>query len=185
VRMKVLAATLALVFATTMFASPLQQGENAPANSDQARISQEVRHQLLLLPYYTVFDVLEYSVNGGTVTLRGYVTRPTLKRDAEGAVKDVSGVTKVINQIQELPPSSMDDQIRRAEYRSIYGFDPLSRYAWGAVPQIHIIVNSGRVTLYGKVDNAADKQMIVMRAKLVPGTFSVEDHLEVANPTEK
>jgi len=183
--MKVVATVLALVIATTMFASPLKQGENAPASSNEAHISKEARHQLLLLPWYTVFDILQYSVNGDTVTLRGYVTRPTLKRDAEGAVKGISGVKKVINQIQVLPPSSMDDQIRRAEYRSIYGFDPLSKYAWGAVPQIHIIVNGGHVSLYGKVDNESDKQMIVMRAKLVPGTFSVEDHLEVAKPTEK
>src|SRR5689334_11934828 len=90
---------------------------------DENRIAREVRHQLVMLPYYGVFDDLAFRVDGGTVTLMGSVTRPTLKSDAENVVKHIEGVTQVVNKIDVLPPSSMDDQIRIAEYRAIYG-DP-------------------------------------------------------------
>src|SRR5438270_12995654 len=105
----------------------------------------EVRHQLLLLPYYTVFDNLVFRVDGDRVTLEGQVTNPTLKHDAEGAVKSIEGVSGVTNNIEVLPPAPMDDQLRRALYRAIYGDPTLSKYGWSSMPSIHIILKSGHV----------------------------------------
>ena len=148
--------------------------------ADESRIAREVRHQLLMLPYYGVFDDLAFRVDGGTVTLVGAVTRPTLKSDAERVVKRVEGVERVVNQIEVLPLSTMDDQIRMAEYRAIYGDPALStRYGFRSIPPIHIIVKNGNVTLDGVVANQADKNIINIRANGVPGVFSVTNNLQV------
>jgi hyperosmotically inducible periplasmic protein len=144
------------------------------------RITREVRHELVMLPYYGVFDNLAYRVDGTTVTLLGQVTRPTLKSDAENVVKRIEGVTHVNNEIQVLPLSSMDDQTRIAEYRAIYGYPGLDRYAMQAVPSIHIIVANGKVTLDGVVDTQADKDLANLRANTVGGVFSVTNNLQVA-----
>lgn len=149
--------------------------------SDQERIAREVRHELVMLPYYTLFDYLGYQVEGNKITLLGEVTNPTLKRDAEDAVKHIEGVGAVDNRIEVLPPNPDDDRIRREVYRAIYGYDGLTRYAWGVLPSIHIIVKNGHVSLVGAVDSAQDKQLAEMRAKSVPGVFSVDDHLAVTN----
>jgi hyperosmotically inducible periplasmic protein len=145
------------------------------------RLLQEVRHQLVMLPYYTIFDDLAFRVDGGTVTLLGDVTNPTLKSDAENVVKHIEGVTQVNNQIQVLPPSPMDEQIRRAVFRVIYG-DPAigDRYGHQALPSIHIIVKNGHVKLEGVVANQGDKNLINVRANSVPNVFSVENDLQVA-----
>lgn len=147
---------------------------------DEARIAREVRHRLVMLPYYGVFDDLAFRVDGSTVTLLGAVTRPTLKSDAEAAVKRVEGVERVVNEIEVLPPSPMDDQIRMAEYRAIYG-DPAiaTRYGYRALPPIHIIVKNGHVSLEGVVANKADKDLIGIRANSVPNVFSVNNDLQV------
>lgn len=142
-------------------------------------LEREVRHQLVLLPFYTVFDNLEYKVDGYTVTLLGETPNPTLKSDAGNAVKHIEGVQKVINNIKLLPVSPNDDQIRRAEYRAIYGDPNLIRYAQQAVGPIHIIVENGHVTLIGVVANEMDKNIAGIRAKGVPGTFSVTNELRV------
>ena len=157
------------------------------ANQNQAlspraleRITTEVRHQLVMLPYYGVFDNLAYKVSpDGTVTLLGQVARPTLKSDAERAVQKVEGVEHVDNQIEVLPTSPMDDQSRRAVYRAIYGNEVLSQYALRAVPPIHIIVKNGHVTLEGVVSRQMDKQIAEMQAKSVPNVFSVTNNLRV------
>src|SRR6195256_6672530 len=127
-----------------------QQG--APA-SDKAvqRITKEVRHELLMLPYLDVFDYLAFKVDGNNVTLVGSVTRPTLKSDAERVVKGIEGVEKVNNQIEVLPPSPMDDQLRLRMYRAIYGFSPLQKYALGVNKPIRIIVKGGHVALEGVI----------------------------------
>ena len=143
------------------------------------RITREVRHELVMLPYYGVFDNLVYRVSGTTVTLMGQVTRPTLKSDAENVVKSIEGVERVENQIEVLPLSSMDDGIRMAEYRSIYGQVGLDRYALQAVPPIHIIVNNGKVTLEGVVSTEGDKNLAGVRANTVGGVFSVTNNLRV------
>jgi hyperosmotically inducible periplasmic protein len=147
---------------------------------DESHIAREVRHQLVMLPYYGVFDDLAFRLEGTTVTLLGAVTRPVLKSDAENVVKRVEGVTQVINEIKVLPPSPMDDQIRRAAYRAIYGDPALStRYAFQAVPSIHIIVENGHVTLEGVVSNEMDKNICGLRANSVPNVFSVTNDLRV------
>src|SRR5580658_1743992 len=146
----------------------------------ETRIAQQVRHQLVMLPYYGVFDDLAFKVDGGTVTLLGAVTRPVLKSDAENVVKRIEGVTQVINEIKVLPLSPMDDQIRRAVYRAIYGDPALStRYGFRAVPSIHIIVENGHVTLEGVVANAMDKNLCNLRANGVRNVFSVTNNLLV------
>lgn len=151
-----------------------------PGPPDESRIIKEVRHQLVTLPYYGVFDDLAFRVDGSAVTLLGAVTQPVLKSDAEKAVKRVEGVTQVVNNIEVLPLSPMDDQIRRAEYRAIYGDPALSdRYGFRAVPSIHIIVKNGRVTLEGVVANRADKTIINAKANHVPGVFALTNNLLV------
>jgi hyperosmotically inducible periplasmic protein len=157
-----------------------QGNKLSPAALD--RITREVRHELLLLPYYGVFDNLAYQVQpDGTVILQGSTVRPTTKSDAENAVKRIEGVEKVVNNIDVLPTSPNDDQIRRAVYRAIYGNDVLSQYALRAVPTIHIIVKNGHVTLEGAVARQMDKQVAEMQAKSVSGVFSVTDNLKVDN----
>ncbi len=147
------------------------------------RIVREVRHELTMLPFYGVFDDLEYRVDpDGTVTLQGAVRDPTLKTDAERAVKKIEGVERVVNNIEVLPTSPMDDRIRLAVYRAIYGNDVLAPYSLRAVPPIHIIVKNGHVTLKGVVARPMDKQIAEMQAKSVPGVFSVDDELQVENP---
>ncbi len=149
-------------------------------DANENRIAREVRHQLVMLPYYGVFDDLAFRVEGGTVTLLGKVVRPTLKSDAENVVKRIEGVTQVVNEIKVLPPSPMDDQIRRAVYRAIYGDPELStRYGYRAIPSIHIIVENGHVTLEGVVANQTDKNLVNLRANGVPNVFSVSNELRV------
>src|SRR6202049_4008110 len=144
-----------------------------PGDADESRIAREVRHQLVMLPYYGVFDDLAFRVDGGTVTLLGAVTTPTLKSDAERAVKRIEGVERVVNQIEVLPVSPMDDQIRLAEYKAIYGDPQLStRYGFRALPSIHIIVKNGHVTLEGVVANQGDRDLINLAANGVPNVFS-------------
>jgi hyperosmotically inducible protein len=145
-----------------------------------SRLINQVRHALLMLPYYGVFDDLAFKVDGGAVTLLGAVTRPTLKSDAEAAVKHIEGVERVINEIEVLPLSPMDDSIRLAEYRAIYGDPALStRYGYRSLPPIHIIVKNGNVTLEGTVANKADADLAYVRANSVPGVFSVTNDLQV------
>jgi hyperosmotically inducible protein len=172
-----------LVIVATCATLLAQQSPSQPANgvSDKAqqRIVKEVRHELLMLPYLDVFDNLAYKVNGYDVTLLGQVTRPSLKSDAEGAVKTIEGVEKIDNQIEVLPPSPMDDRLRIALYRAIYGFPSLQKYALGVQKPIRIIVKSGHVTLEGVVDNQADKNTAGIRANGVSGIFSVTNNLQV------
>jgi|SRR5579884_3135152 len=146
----------------------------------EARIQREVGHELLMLPYYTVFDNLAYEVHGYDVVLRGEVTRPILKTDAENAVKKIEGVEHVEDDIEVLPPSPMDHRLRLRLYRAIYGYSPLQKYALGVQLPVRIIVKNGHVTLEGIVDSNADKNLIGMRANSVPGSFSVTNNLRVA-----
>jgi len=162
-----LAAVLAIL-TVPMFA----KSNNAPRDLRDA-----VRHELVMLPYYSVFDNLEYKVDNVTVTLYGEVTRPVLKSDAGNVVKHLAGVTDVVNNIKVLPLSPFDNRIRAAEYRAIFGFSNLYRYAMGANPSVHIIVENGHVTLKGVVANEADRNLAYIRANGVPGVFSVTNDL--------
>lgn len=167
----------AIILATLTLPGKAQERDVSPKAVE--RIQKEVRHELLMLPWLNVFDNLAYKVDGFNVTLVGQVTTPSLKSDAESAVKKIEGVEKVDNQIEVLPPSPMDDQIRRRLYRAIYGYSPLQRYALPVVKPIRIIVKGGRVTLEGVVDNQGDKNMAGIRASGVSGTFSVTNNLVV------
>ncbi|HEY4045279.1 MAG TPA: BON domain-containing protein [Acidobacteriaceae bacterium] len=150
-----------------------------PSSPAEARIQKEVRHELLMLPWFGVFDNIAFQVEGDTVTLYGEVTRPTLKSDAENVVKHIEGVQHVINKIEVLPPSPMDDQLRLALYRAIYGYPALEKYALGVQKPIRIIVKNGHVTLEGVVDSETDRNLAGVRANSVPGVFSVTNNLRV------
>ncbi len=160
---------------------------SGPQNESQ--LARQIRHNLLMLPYYTVFDDLAFQLNDGVVTLMGACPPENpwnIKSDAENAVKNIPGVKSVINQIKVLPLNLMDWQIRRAEARIIYG-DPTigMRYGYQALPPIHIIVDNGHVTLEGVVDNQLDDTLIRTRANSVPNVFSVTDNLTVLHKNEK
>jgi hyperosmotically inducible protein len=155
-----------------------QDRDQASAKA-QERITREVRHELLMLPYFGVFDNIAYKVDGFTVTLLGQVVRPSLKSDAGNVVKRIEGVEKVDNQIEVLPPSPMDDRLRRRLFHAIYGYPALEKYALGVQKPIRILVKNGNVTLEGVVDNDADKNFAGIRANGVSGTFSVTNNLRV------
>jgi len=165
--------------------APAWPAQNRNASQAQRQVEtevaliKEVRHVLVMQPFYTVFDNLEFKINGEEITLMGQVVRPALKSDAESAVKRIEGVTSVKNEIKVLPPSSVDNRIRFREYRSIYSAPGFQKYAIQAVPPIHIIVDMGHVTLTGVVDSQMDKTIALMRAKQVPGVFSVTDKLRI------
>lgn len=166
-----LATVLALGTACAAFAQP---GERSPS-----RVEREVRHELVMLPYYGVFDNLAFKVDGNKVILLGEVIRPTLKSEAEAVVKRIEGVEGVENQIEVLPLSPNDDRIRLAVYRAIYRQASLSRYALQAVPPIHLIVKNGNIRLEGMVANESDKTLAGIRAKGVSGVFSVTNNPRV------
>jgi hyperosmotically inducible protein len=151
----------------------------AASSRGTERIIREVRHELVMLPYYGVFDNLAYKVDGANVTLMGQVTRPTLKSDAENVVKKIEGVEHVKNEIEVLPVSPNDDRTRRAVYRAIYSDPTMDRYSIQAVPPIHIIVKNGNVNLEGVVATEADKNIAGIRANGVSGVFSVTNNLRV------
>ena len=155
------------------------EADEALSPEAEDRLIKEVRHKLVMLPYYSVFDNLAYRVDGRTVILEGQVANPVVKPDAENAVKRIEGVEQVVNNIEVLPPSAMDDRIRRQVYRAIYNYGPFFIYGHMAVPPIHIIVKNARVTLDGVVDSEADKTLAGMRANQVPGTFQVTNNLRV------
>lgn len=150
-----------------------------PQGALSASVVRQVRHELATLPYYGVFDWLEFqTLPDNTVVLRGQVVRPSTKSEAEARVKDIDGVSKVVNEIQVLPPSPSDDRLRIALYRAIYNWNsPLFRYATQSIPPIHIIVERGRATLRGIVATKADAQIAYMRARAVPGLFDVKNEL--------
>jgi len=157
----------------------------AQVTEDQA--IQNIRSSLIKLPYYGVFDYLEFSYDNGsrTVTLKGYASRPSLKKDAEAAVSEVKGVEEVVNNIEVLPLSPADDEIRQRLYRAIYGTPALQRYGVGANPPIHIIVKNGNVRLEGFVGNENDKNIAGVQARSVGGTFAVTNNLQVEQSSAK
>jgi len=172
-----LAALFALsLAATTALAAPATPKAEMP---DAARIAKSVHKELVTLPYYGVFDNLAYKVEGDTVTLYGQVVRPVTRSDAEHRVARIAGVDHVINQIEVLPLSSFDDSIRIRTYHAVFRTDSLYRYAMGANPSIHIIVDHGHVTLEGVVANKMDRQLAYIAANRVPGVFSVTNNLRL------
>ena len=183
-------ATLAVALALATGAAaqkhkqPKMERNLPPGTSaERARfaVAREVRHELLMMPYYGVFDWIRFEVQpDGTVVLDGKVTRPTIKSRAEKATEDVEGVTRVENRIEVLPPSGFDDQLRQRLYREIYS-GPLFKYQVGSLNTIHIIVDHGHVTLEGQVNSSGDRTIANARANTVPGVFSVTNNLQVVN----
>ena len=173
-----------LMLMPLLWIAPVTMGQGASQSRAMSRLNKEVRHELVMLPYYSVFDWLQYKVDpDGTVTLMGEVTRPTLKSDAEHVVKDIEGVERVVNHIEVLPLSPNDDRIRRAVYLALFnGNSSLFRYGWGAVPPIHIIVKNGHVALKGVVSSEADRNYAYIKARGVSGVFSVQNDLELERP---
>lgn len=153
------------------------RGQTLGSDRGSERLVKQIRHELITLPYYGVFDNLAFKLEGGRVTLVGQVTRPTLKSAAEKEVKDIEGVESVDNQIEVLPLSPNDDRIRLAVYRAVYSQPALQRYALQAVPPIHILVKNGNVVLEGVVANESDKNIATLQARGVSGVFDVVNHL--------
>jgi hyperosmotically inducible periplasmic protein len=164
---------------TVASANTKQQAPPSDTPAYQTWLANQVRHKLVMLPFYSVFDNLEYQIQGNTVTLKGQVVLPVLKGDAAAAVKHIEGVEAVNNQIEVLPTSPNDDRIRRSVFRAIYRQPGLDMYAFRSVPTIHIIVKNGNVTLEGAVARQADKTQAGMIANTVPFVFSVTNNLQV------
>lgn len=147
--------------------------------SSTAWLSKKVYDRLVTIPWYGVFDNLSYRIQGNQLTLMGQVVFPLSRSSVTDAVKGLPGVTKIVNKVENLPFTPFDNQIRFAEYRSIFGYEPLFRYSMGVNPAIHIIVRNSRVTLVGVVNSKTDRQLAGMRARLVPYVFSVKNELRV------
>ena len=179
--MRIALKNFALTLAAAVVLAPFAQGavNTAQSKAGLSGLEKEIRHELVMLPYLGVFDNLEFQVNGGEVVLMGQVIRPTLRSSAENVVKRIEGVTSIVNKIEVLPLSPFDDRIRLATYQNLYGYGPLSRYNWGPVPPIRIIVRNGNVTLEGFVANEMDRNLANIRANGVPGVFSVTNELKV------
>ena len=159
---------------------PLARGASKiAAKPEEHSLAHDIHHQLLVLPYYSVFDFITFTLDGGKVTLTGQVVRPTLRTDAEGAVKSIEGVTAVNNRIEVLPKSAGDDELRRDVYRAIFEDKALQRYAVSEVPAIHILLKEGRVTLEGPVASDGDKRLAATRATGVTGVAGVKNNLVV------
>lgn len=167
------------VLAAILAIGVVSQASTQTSPRAQQRLEREVHHELVMLPYYGLFDNLAFKMEGYKVTLMGEVTRPTLKTEAEAAVKGIEGVESVDNQIEVLPLSPNDDRIRLAVYRAIYRQASLSRYALQSVPPIHIIVKNGNVRLEGAVSTEADKNLAGIQAKGVSSVFAVSNNLRV------
>jgi hyperosmotically inducible periplasmic protein len=174
-----------LAFIAMLMSASLTFAQREASPQAVERLQKEVRHELVMLPFETVFDNLAFKVDGYNVTLLGQVSNPVVKSDAEKAVKRIEGVENVDNQIEVLPVSPMDDRLRRALYRSIYGYPAMQRYALPVIKPIRIIVKNGHVTLEGVVDREMDKNIAGIRANSVSGVFSVTNNLLVASDSGK
>jgi hyperosmotically inducible protein len=175
----VFAAILIGIAPAALVAKPATASDSATTTPVNTQLAKEVRHRLLMLPYYGVFDNLAYSIDGSRVTLYGQVVRPSTRSDAERSISKIGGVSEVVNKIEVLPLSSFDDSIRARTYREIARTGGLYRYLMGANPSLHIIVDNGHVTLTGMVGNKMDQQLAYIAASRVFGSFSVTNELQV------
>ena len=154
----------------------------ASTNPRPRTLEEQVRHEILMVPYIGVFDNLSYKVENGVVTLSGQVTQPVRKSDVENVVKNIPGVIAVNDQIEVLPLSPFDDRIRVRTLRTLERSASLDKYFRGVQPGIRIIVKNGNVTLDGVVLNSGDRQIAYMAANQVPGVFSVTNNLQLEPP---
>ena len=198
---------LASLLLGSVLSALAQEPSPRPQSSESiGRMAELIYKKIVRLPNYGVFDQIRFGIHDYTVYLRGFASRPTLKDSAERLVKKLEGVDKVVNEIEVLPLSRHDDNIRLGVYRAIYGHSALQRYSstrgrlfdsqvrrnsgitndppvgWHA---IHIIVKNGHVTLEGVVDRPMDSSIAEIQALSVPGVFSVTNDLEVTSGYEK
>lgn len=195
----------------------LAQTPSQPAptwsQEDTLRVIKEVQKRVGRITDYSVFDWITFGVQGKTIVLKGYASRPILKSEIERSLKDIAGVDSVVNQIEVLPNSPFDDRIRAAVYNRIYTSPSLRRYnanqgtlaramgpggrsaafmAGGITNNppigyhaIHIIVSNGKVILYGVVSNQSDAAIAGMQANSAPGAFSVDNDIIVEGAPAK
>ena len=177
---RVFALVAALAFAASVaVAAP---SDRMAERAAYEQLAKKVRKELVTLPWYGVFDNLEYAIDGSTVTLSGQVVQPSTRKDAERRVSRLKGVERVVNNIEILPLSGFDDSIRVSTYRALMGWNsPLFRYGRGVNPSIHIVVRGGHVTLEGVVSSEGDRRLAYMLASGVPGVFSVTNNLRNEN----
>ena len=149
-----------------------------------ADIAKNVQHNLLMYPYYSIYDDIGYKVTNGQVSLYGAVTQPIKKSDIHNIVAKLPGVEGVNDGIKVLPLSPNDDMLRRQIAAAIYRFPALSRYGMGTHPSIHIIVDNGHVTLDGVVDSQGDKNLAGIRASMSLSFGSIVNNLQVAVPAK-
>ena len=189
--MRQLQTTLKL-FLVCLICLPLSAGDTVQlktrtqesGNRGYDRLVRQIQHELIMLPFLSLFDDLSFRVDDGAVTLLGYVSRPTLKTDSERVIKKIEGVEKIVNQIEVLPLSPSDDRIRVATARMLFGHPMLNRYALQVIPSIHIIVKNGNVSLDGTVDSENDRNVAGIEANSVPGVFQVKNNLKVVKPSK-
>ena len=175
IKVRVLAVAAALVLSASAAVSAAPATEQT---AGQAQLEKKIRKELVTLPWYGVFDNLAYEVEGSTVKLYGQVVQPSTRKDAERRVAKLSGVGRVVNNIEVLPLSPFDDEIRARTYRALFGWNsPLFRYGRGVNPSIHIIVSGGRVALEGVVSNEGDRNLAYILANGVSGVFAVTNNL--------
>lgn len=189
---KVFLHLLAVVFIFSIFfLVPFLRAQHPPgakpakseSKPEESFLSREIRHQLLVLPFYSVFDYITFSLDADKVTLSGQVLRTTLRANAEAAVKSIEGVNTVNNLIEVLPKSPGDDDARRAVYRAIFEDSTLQRYAIPDVPTIHIVLKNGKVTLEGTVGSEQERNLATTRASSVAGISSVKNNITVRPKT--
>src|SRR5215208_8137760 len=185
VKMKVVVNKVLALAAALFVAASVAAAAPAGQMSERAafeQLAKRVRKELVTLPWYGVFDNLEYAIDGSTVTLSGQVVQPSTRKDAERRVRKLKGVERVVNNIEVLPLSGFDDSVRANTYRALMGWNsPLFRYGRGVNPSIHIVVNRGHVTLEGVVANEGDRRLAYILANSVPGVFSVTNNLRNEN----
>jgi hyperosmotically inducible periplasmic protein len=176
--MKIFRNFIALMLAVFAFSIVSVNAQVSVSGTTQS-IERQVQKKILRLPYYEVFDHIGFSVDGDTVTLVGKVRNARNKKDAEAYVKDVPGVTRVVNNIEVLPLGSFDDSIRVNLYRTLAASGGLSRYLWTVNPSVRLIVDGGHVTLEGYVANKGDYNTMNILANGVSGVFSVTNNLKI------
>lgn len=176
---------LRMTMVAALACAPLIAASTTTPRQELSPLENKIRRELVTLPFYGVFDNLQFSVNGDTVVLSGQVYRPTMKKSAQRVVERLEGVETVVNNIEVLPVSFHDDRVRMAVLRSVYSQPALQRYGLGANPSIHIIVKNGDVTLEGMVANEMDRNIAGIRANGVFGAFSVTNNLRVEQSDRK
>jgi hyperosmotically inducible periplasmic protein len=174
----------ALLLGAGVAAASNKDNPNVPQSD--ADIARHVRHEVLMYPYYSIWDDVNFRVNNGQVELLGAVSQPFKKSDLDRLVRKVPGVASLTDELKVLPLSRNDDLLRRQVARAIYAYPAFTRYAMEAVPPIHIIVDNGHVTLTGVVATTSEKELAGVRASGAGLSFgAITNNLEVEHPSAK